>query len=207
MPINIQGKEYFTVVERLGMLKEQHEQNYSINTTILESDDKRVVVKATLSINGNEFTGLAEEVRDANFINKTSALENCETSAIGRSLSAAGYYGTEFCSANELEVAIDQQKNSPKAKLKPIPENVNPITGEESDVITFGKHKGKNWKEVDEGWLNWIVENNERYKDKAQSVLDSRSKLPTTTEERLSEEGAKEIEKHNEDVLNEEIPF
>ena len=207
MPINIQGKEYFTVVERLGMLKEQHEQNYSINTTILESDDKRVVVKATLSINGNEFTGLAEEVRDANFINKTSALENCETSAIGRSLSAAGYYGTEFCSANELEVAIDQQKNSPKAKLKPIPENVNPITGEESDVITFGKHKGKNWKEVDEGWLNWIVQNNERYKDKAQSVLDSRSKLPTTTEERLSEEGKKEIEKHNEDVSNEEIPF
>jgi hypothetical protein len=54
-------------------------------------------------------TGHAEEFRAASQINSTSALENAETSAIGRALAAAGWGGTEFASANEVQNAIHQQ--------------------------------------------------------------------------------------------------
>ena len=170
MPIEIHGKPYYTVVERLKMLKADFKLDYSLKTELLKCDDKVVIVKATLSFNGNEYTGLALEIIGSSNINTHSYLMNCETSAIGRALSAANYLGSEYCSANEMESALSKEKHTPK----PIPKDINPITGEESDVITFGKHKGKNWKEVDEGWLNWIVENNEKYRDKALSVLDDR---------------------------------
>jgi deoxycytidylate deaminase len=54
-------------------------------------------------------TGHAEEKRKASQINSTSALENCETSAIGRALAGAGFGGSEFASANEVQNAIQQQ--------------------------------------------------------------------------------------------------
>jgi len=54
-------------------------------------------------------TGYSEEVRAASKINATSALENAETSAIGRCLSALGFGGTEYASADEVASAIKQQ--------------------------------------------------------------------------------------------------
>jgi hypothetical protein len=61
-------------------------------------------------------TGHAEEYRKSSQINGTSALENCETSAIGRALAVAGFGGTEFASANEVQNAIHQQTNKPHPK-------------------------------------------------------------------------------------------
>ena len=55
-------------------------------------------------------SGLAEEVRKASNINKTSALENAETSAVGRALAFFGMGGTEIASADEVAGAIGQQK-------------------------------------------------------------------------------------------------
>lgn len=160
MPVNIHGKEYYTVVERLAMLKEEHKQNYSLITKIEVCDSEKVIVKAKLTIDGYEFTGLAEEIRNSNNINKTSALENCETSAIGRALSSAGYFGTEFCSANELENALDQQ-GKPKKKAKVVKfddKKENPFTGEPKGtkpaspkqkqyIISLTKQKGKDESE------------------------------------------------------------
>ena len=58
------------------------------------------------------FTGHAYEVQGAGFINKTSHVENAETSAIGRALASAGYIGgTEFASAEEVANAVKQQAN------------------------------------------------------------------------------------------------
>jgi hypothetical protein len=56
-------------------------------------------------------TGFAEEVRAASKINRTSALENAETSAIGRALAALGLAGTEYASADEVANAISQQND------------------------------------------------------------------------------------------------
>ena len=200
MPVNIHVKEYYTVVERLKMLKSDFKINYSLTTDLLKCDDKMVIVKATLSIDGNEYTGIAEEMRNASKINKTSAVENCETSAIGRALSSAGYFGSEFCSANELENALAQQdKITPEQENKiligelkeakdradadhPLADTIKStmegkvISGESIDEeIPFGKHKATKWSEADESYLKWVAKNLDKYKDKAQKYLDARS--------------------------------
>ena len=70
-----------------------------------------MVVKASISDNGKLIaTGLAHEVRGSTNINRTSHVENCETSAIGRCLAAFGLGGTtEYASADEVANAIAQQ--------------------------------------------------------------------------------------------------
>ena len=62
-------------------------------------------------------TGHAEEYRADGKINKTSALENAETSAIGRALACLGLGGTEFASADEVARAISGQKPAAPAPL------------------------------------------------------------------------------------------
>jgi len=116
--VNIHGKEYRTVALRVGEFRKDHPEK-GLLADIISADDSRVVIKA--SIVGEDgrvlATGHAEESRNGSQINKTSALENCETSAIGRALAAFGYGGTEFASANEVQNAIHQQQTpAPKAK-------------------------------------------------------------------------------------------
>ena len=123
MPVNIHGKEYFTVAERVLQLHSdlKREDPLEISTKIIHCDEKTVVMKATVRIPLEKdqfrlFTGHAHERFDANHINKTSAVENCETSAIGRALAAAGYIGSEYCSADELVNAVNNQEPSMKQK-------------------------------------------------------------------------------------------
>lgn len=109
--VNIRGKEYLTVALRVHMFREEHP-DWTIRSEVIHRDAETVVIKATiLNEQGREIASChAEENRNASQINRTSALENCETSAIGRALAACGYGGTEFASANEVENAIHQQK-------------------------------------------------------------------------------------------------
>ena len=93
--IKIHGRDYVPVAERVKFLAEDKERTYSIETDykyIPEDGRTLWVVKATLTLNGNVFTGHAQEVEtsDVKKINHTSALENCETSAVGRALAMAG---------------------------------------------------------------------------------------------------------------------
>ena len=83
-------------------------------TEIVHRDDVCVVMKASV-FNADSLlaTGHAEEYRKSSEINKTSALENCETSAIGRCLAALGLGGTEFASADEVARAVSGAKGSP----------------------------------------------------------------------------------------------
>ena len=110
MPVNIHGKEYKTVAERVAEFRERHDHDYSIITEIIRSDDLVQMKAGIISSDGRVIaTGYAEEVRNSTNINKTSALENCETSAVGRALAAFGYGGTEYASADEVAAAIAQQ--------------------------------------------------------------------------------------------------
>ena len=111
MPINIHGKEYVTVAERIQMLHKSDFTEISLNTEILHDDDKSIVMKATLEIDGNSYTGIAQETKGSTNINKTSAYENCETSAVGRCLGFAGFGSVEsIASADEVVNAVAQQK-------------------------------------------------------------------------------------------------
>ena len=109
MPVNIHGKEYKTVAERLVELADHTEGKYSLKTKIIGDVTDSVLIKATLELERGTFVGHAYEREDAGYINKTSHVENCETSAIGRALASAGYAGSEFASADEVANEIKQQ--------------------------------------------------------------------------------------------------
>jgi hypothetical protein len=108
--VNIHGKQYQTVAYRVGLFREKHPE-HSLITDVIVRDDEVVVMRAHIADPTGRIiaTGHAEENRRSSQINKTSALENAETSAIGRALAAFGIGGTEFASANEVENAINQQ--------------------------------------------------------------------------------------------------
>jgi len=108
--VNIHGKQYQTVAYRVGKFREKYE-SWSIQTEMVLDDGNRVVMKASIAdMNGMvAATGFAEEVRGSSNINTTSALENCETSSIGRALASFGLAGTEFASADEVANAVSQQ--------------------------------------------------------------------------------------------------
>jgi len=119
MPLKLHGKEYMTVAERINLLLSQEEVTrfYSLNTEIVEINDAYCVIKATLSLGPNLFfTGHAMEEKGNKGVNKTSHVENCETSAIGRALAAAGFHGSEYASADELVEALNKQSSSTSKK-------------------------------------------------------------------------------------------
>ena len=108
--VNIRGKEYQTVALRVQKFREAHP-NWSLTSEVLFRDADCVVMKSIIADETGRVlaTGHAEEFRNASQINGTSALENAETSAHGRSMAALGLGGTEFASANEVQNAIHQQ--------------------------------------------------------------------------------------------------
>jgi hypothetical protein len=118
---NIKGKLYTTVNTRLQTFRKHFGVDANIKTKILHNDLERVVVEATVSIYkdgswrdiGND---CAEEFRAQGMVNKTSALENCSTSAIGRALSACGLGGSEYASAFEMDNAINNKQPAPDLK-------------------------------------------------------------------------------------------
>ena len=116
MPVNIHGKEYHTVAERVHAFRDSNP-DLTIETDIVRWEGDDVVVKASISDNGKLLaTGLAHEVRGSTNINRTSHVENCETSAIGRCLAAFGLGGTEYATADEVANAITQQNSGPSEK-------------------------------------------------------------------------------------------
>ena len=169
MPVNIQGKEYATVNERVAEAHEKWEGNLSIRTRVLESIDGFVRVKATIKHKNDAgthvFVGHAEEQIGSSFINKTSALENAETSAVGRALAFAGFStDASIASADEVANAMMSQNNAPSTG-----QNKNVAEFDESELdnidwnverekeITFGKYKGTAWKDINDGYLSWLA--------------------------------------------------
>jgi hypothetical protein len=112
--INIHGKSYRTVALRVNLFRESLPltTGWGIHSEIVHQDAEKVIMRAWVTDPEGRIigTGYAEEVRKASKINATSALENCETSAIGRALAACGYGGEEYASANEVQGAIASQE-------------------------------------------------------------------------------------------------
>ena len=146
MPVDIHGKSYRTVAERIDEFRTEHP-DWGIQTEIVSIDDDRVVVKATILDECNRIvsTGYAEEVRGSSNINKTSALENAETSAVGRALAFYGLAGTEIASADEVASAIGQQTTSFSSKqMKTRVWNALKDAAAENDAFKAGE----TWREL-----------------------------------------------------------
>lgn len=109
--VNINGKDYKTVAKRVDEFRKEHGMKLSIITRLISADENTVVMKAEILDENQRViaTGYAEENRKASQINRKSALENCETSAIGRALANFGLGGGEYASADEVAQAIHEQ--------------------------------------------------------------------------------------------------
>lgn len=109
--INIKGKPYIEVNERLKFFRANYK-NWSLESDIITLENGVVVIKAIIK-DENGFikaTGLAYEKESSSFINNTSYIENCETSAWGRALGNLGIgIDTSIASAEEVKNAMLNQ--------------------------------------------------------------------------------------------------
>jgi hypothetical protein len=137
--VPIHGKLYKTVVLRVNEFREscKIQEGWGINTSIVYHDDDKVVVCARITNPDGLVVGSGhgEEFRAQGKINKTSALENAETSAIGRALASIGLGGEEYASADEVLRAISQQDDKPVVSTESKPEPDDDSTWEDTTEI------------------------------------------------------------------------
>ena len=120
------GKKYTEVAKRVEAFRKHFGFKYGITTDIIIDDGKRVVIKSRIFDLVNSTVsvgeGYAEEIRGSSNVNKTSAIENCETSAIGRALASCGLHGGQYASMDEIikadrnDKAIDNNALNEKPK-------------------------------------------------------------------------------------------
>jgi uncharacterized protein (DUF3820 family) len=151
---DIKGKEYAEVNQRIKAFRMVYPQGM-IETEMISNENGVCIFKASVyEPNGCLLgTGYAYEKEDSSFINKTSYIENCETSAVGRALGMCGFgIDVSVASAEEVQNAIANQEP----------------TQEEADnyTLTFGKHKGKKLNELPKDYIEWMLgnSNDERIK-------------------------------------------
>lgn len=109
--LDIKGKNYNTVNERIIAFRKLMP-NGLILPTIISDDDGRVLMSCEIYDENNRLLAKAHSYENENvgFINKTSYIENCETSVIGRALGLCGFgIDNSVASAEEVDVAIQKQ--------------------------------------------------------------------------------------------------
>jgi hypothetical protein len=111
---NIRGKQYVEVNERIKFFRQEDQyKNWTIATDFPVLDAENCVCKCTIANEQGRVVavGHAHEEKGSSNINKTSYVENCETSAVGRALAMLGIgIDTSIASANEVEEAIAKQQ-------------------------------------------------------------------------------------------------
>ena len=133
--VDIKGKAYVEVNERLIEFRTNPKyKGYTLETDIIQLENGICTMKATIKDDTSRViaTGYAQEKENSSFINKTSYIENCETSAWGRALGNLGIgIDTSIASAEEVLNAMQNQKSQavePQRQQKP---DVNP----DADII------------------------------------------------------------------------
>lgn len=109
--IEVKGKNYTCVAARISAFRELCPVG-TISTEILSLADGVVTMKTTITDENGKIlaTGMAQEKETSSYINKTSYIENCETSAVGRALGMLGIGSDEqMASAEEVANAINNQ--------------------------------------------------------------------------------------------------
>lgn len=145
-PIDIKGKDYNTVNQRVLAFRELFPEG-SIQTEILSHENDTVLMKATVFDGAGHIiaTGHASEEKELTYINKTSYIENCETSAVGRAL---GFIGI---GATEAIASVEEMKKAEEEKQKELEKN---RTKALNDLRTYYEQNGG--KDF-EAWLKQVA--------------------------------------------------
>ena len=130
---NIKGKEYAEVNQRVKAFRTLYPEGF-ITTEILCREGGLCIIKATVGYyaDGKSVilaTGTAYEKEGSSQINRTSYIENCETSAVGRALGMAGFgIDTSIASADEMNNALLQQDtNAVQKTVQAVPHVQKPV--------------------------------------------------------------------------------
>lgn len=125
--VDIKGKQYVEVNERIKYFRENYK-GWSLTSEVVSLEDGVCVIKATVKDENDRAmaTGIAYEREGSTFINKTSYIENCETSAWGRALGNLGIgIDASIASADEVQNAqLNQDKPENKIDFKIVRRNI-----------------------------------------------------------------------------------
>jgi len=194
--VNIRGKMYSEVHTRVQAFREAFGSRGRIISKVHQADEKRVLTETTISVFldghmegwhviGNDF---AEEYRSSSPVNKTSAVENCLTSSIGRALASLGLTGGNYASFDEVDHAINEKVSIDDAVDEPeeevVPEEEGTIVVDEGFMKTIeatlelqDSHDGlRSWSKENEQILKSLpdVEKEamrDAYKKRAEAIM------------------------------------
>ena len=141
---NIRGKKYVEVNERIKFFRQEEQyKNWTISTEVTVTDDREECICKCIIADTEQrviATGHAHEVKSASQINKTSYVENCETSAIGRALAMMGIgIDVSIASANEVKDAIAKQNANEDTTEADYQKAVTFLKNAEDAVEAWGK--------------------------------------------------------------------
>lgn len=170
---DIKGKDYAEVNQRLKAYRMVYPQG-QLKTEMIYNENGMCIFRAFIGDDDGNLlaTGTAYEKEDSTFINKTSYIENCETSAVGRALGMAGFgIDVSVASAEEVQNAMANQE----------------VTQEEADnyIMQYGKHKGKTLKEIYKEtpeYIEWMLDNTKDEKIIKLIELATGERLPSEEE-------------------------
>ena len=134
---NLVVKNYAEVNQRIKAFRMVYPTG-TIETEMSSNENGVVIFRANVYDNEDRLlaTGTAYEKENSTFINKTSYIENCETSAIGRALGIAGFgIDTSVASAEEVQNAINNQEVNDKPKTSKKTSKVVMIQDTQKDMI------------------------------------------------------------------------
>lgn len=140
MPVDIHGKTYWTVAERLRLANGEDAKKPEVVVTV-DTDVHMVgqitYVKAQVGFAGGmTYTGIAMVNYDARSpAERNAPLETAETSAVGRALAFAGYYGSPEGIAGAEEIQIAQEREQQRAQGVIQTQNT-PFFADESSPVT-----------------------------------------------------------------------
>jgi hypothetical protein len=166
----VKGKDYVEVNERVKAFRKLYPEGI-IDTKIESIENGVCIIKAQVGFYEEDgcvrwlASGIAYEKEGSTFINKTSYIENCETSAVGRALGFMGIgIDTGIASKEEVENAIENQpKQINSTKASAIKELIKRKGANLEEILKY--YKIKDLSELNEEQYTQLYENLDKRED------------------------------------------
>lgn len=136
----IRGNSYVQVHERIKFFRQETQyKNWCISTEFPMLTSEEALCRCTITDRDGIVVavGHAHETKSSSTVNKTSYVENCETSAVGRALGMLGIgIDDSIASSDEVEMAIAQQQEvsapAPAPKVEP---KAEPVVLDSEEIV------------------------------------------------------------------------